>query len=210
MRFVPRSANITMQDPIGTPDEQGRVTRCAQYSSGSEGNSRNAFTNSLRVIDLRTATMMLPGAREGQGQRRCRNEDGPATPELWRRHLSGTYGVGVVPMLENGTCFWGCVDLDIYDVDPARIAAQVKALGCACNRVCVQESGGKHVFLWAKVPVPASLMRQRLAELAKALGYPTAERFPKSDPVTECGGNWLNMPWYGGRDSTRVCRDASR
>ena len=129
-------------------------------------------------------------------------EDGPATPELWRRHLSGTYGVGVVPMLENGTCFWGCVDLDIYDVDPARIAAQVKALAVPAI-VCVSKSGGKHVFLWAKAPVPASLMRARLAELAQALGYPTAERFPKSDSVTECGGNWLNMPWYGGESSTR-------
>ncbi len=129
-------------------------------------------------------------------------EHTPVTPELWLRHLSGTYGLGVVPMLEDGTCVWGAVDLDVYDVNPARIAAHVKALGIPAI-VCVSKSGGKHGFLWARVPVPASLMRQRLAELAKALGYPDAELFPKQDKPTDCGGSWLNMPWHGGQESPR-------
>jgi putative DNA primase/helicase len=129
-------------------------------------------------------------------------EHAPVTPELWQRHLSGTYGLGVVPMLEDGTCVWGAVDLDVYDVDPARIAAQGKALGIPAI-VCVSKSGGKHVFLWARVPMPASLMRQRLAEVAKVLGYPDAELFPKQDNPTNCGGSWLNMPWHGGQESPR-------
>ena len=127
----------------------------------------------------------------------------PATPQLWGRHLSGAYGLGVVPMRQDGTCTWGACDLDDYETDPGSIAARVAELGIPAL-VTVSRSGGKHVFVWARVPVPASLMRQRLAEVVKALGYPdTTELFPKQVDPTECGGNWLNMPWHGGESSKR-------
>jgi putative DNA primase/helicase len=126
----------------------------------------------------------------------------PATPQLWERHLQGTYGLGIVPMRQDGTCSWGACDLDDYETDVRAIAARVAALGIPAL-VNVSRSGGKHVFVWARVPVPASHMRQRLAEVAKALGYPNAECFPKQSDPTECGGNWLNMPWQGGENSTR-------
>jgi putative DNA primase/helicase len=126
----------------------------------------------------------------------------PATPQLWERHLNGTYGLGIVPMQQDGNCSWGACDLDDYDTDPGSIAAQVVTLGIPAL-VTVSRSAGKHVFLWARVPVPASLMRQRLAEVSKALGYPDAELFPKQVDPTECGGNWLNMPWHGGESSKR-------
>ncbi|MGB9458847.1 MAG: phage/plasmid primase, P4 family [Bryobacteraceae bacterium] len=125
----------------------------------------------------------------------------PATPELWARHLQGTYGLGVVPMRQDGTCSWGAVDLDDYETDARAIAARVDALGIPAM-VCVSRSGGKHVFIFVR-PVPASQMRQRLGEIAKALGYPKAELFPKQSAPTECGGNWLNMPWHGGDNSRR-------
>lgn len=126
----------------------------------------------------------------------------PATPQLWERHLNGTYGLGVVPLQQSGKCSWGACDLDDYETDARAIAARVAALGIPAL-VNVSRSGGKHVFVWARVPVPASQMRQRLAEVAKALGYPNAECFPKQSDPTECGGNWLNMPWHGGANSTR-------
>jgi putative DNA primase/helicase len=126
----------------------------------------------------------------------------PATPELWERHIGGTYGLGVVPLQQTGSTSWGCCDFDDYETDAALIAARVAAFKIPAL-VCVSRSGGKHVFLFAKVPVPASQMRQRLAEVAKALGYPNAECFPKQSDPTECGGNWLNMPWHGGANSTR-------
>jgi putative DNA primase/helicase len=127
----------------------------------------------------------------------------PATPELWMRHLDGTYGLGIVPLRQDGTCSWGACDLDDYETDAGAIAARVAALGIPAL-VCVSRSGGKHVFLFGRVPVPASLMRQRLAEVAKALGYPdSTECFPKQDSPTECGGSWLNMPWHSGEAGTR-------
>jgi putative DNA primase/helicase len=126
----------------------------------------------------------------------------PATPELWARHICGTYGLGVVPLHQDGHCSWGCVDIDDYQTDPATIAARVAALRIPAL-VTVSRSGGKHIFLFARVPVHAAQMRQRLAEAAKALEYPDAECFPKQSDPTECGGNWLNMPWHGGQDSRR-------
>lgn len=126
----------------------------------------------------------------------------PATPELWERHLQGTYGLGVVSLQQSGNCSWGACDLDDYETAPGTIAARVAKLGVPAL-VNVSRSGGKHVFLFARTPVPASQMRQRLAEVAKALGYPNAECFPKQSDPTECGGNWLNMPWHGGQGSRR-------
>src|SRR5947209_7158752 len=72
---------------------------------------------------------------------------GPTTPELWRAHLSGSRGLGAIPMRTNGTCQFGAVDVDIYDIDPGRIASQLQSWNVPAI-AARSKSGGVHVYLW--------------------------------------------------------------
>ena len=41
----------------------------------------------------------------------------PVNVELWLRHLRGEMLLGLGPTLDDGTCFWGCIDIDHYGKD---------------------------------------------------------------------------------------------
>ena len=72
--------------------------------------------------------------------------------------------------------------------------------------LCRSKSGGAHIFLFVFDPVPAALMQKKLKDIAACLGYGQAEIFPKQTKLLlERGdkGSALNMPYFGGEDSTR-------
>lgn len=128
---------------------------------------------------------------------------GPVTEADWQAHLEGQgAGIGVVPIRDDDTALFGAVDVDEYDIDLARIAALIVGLRLPVVP-CRSKSGGLHAYLFARVPVPAAQMIDRLREIAAALGYGHAECFPKQAENTPSGGNWLNMPYHAMDQSNR-------
>jgi len=132
---------------------------------------------------------------------------GAVTEELWRAHLEGRQPLGIIPIRQDNTAMWGCVDVDTYDLDHL-------ALVEACDKeglpllVCRSKSGGAHLFLFMKEgeAVSAEIMQMRLREMAALLGHGSAEVFPKQKTVAlDRGdlGNWLNMPYFGGDKTDR-------
>jgi len=129
----------------------------------------------------------------------------PVTRELWEKHLDGSRPLGIVPIREDGTCMWGGVDVDVYDIDPADLVkvlldARIPAF------VCRTKSGGAHIYIFFKEPIPASVVIGRLRELAALIGHGSSEIFPKQEAVLiDRGdlGSWLNMPYYGGDKTNR-------
>jgi hypothetical protein len=105
---------------------------------------------------------------------------GPLTPALWAGHLAGRRGVGVAPLLDDGTCAWGAIDVDVYDLDLPALVRRVIGYGLPLV-VCRTKSGGAHLYLSLAEPAPATLVRRKLAAWAAALGHPGAEVFPKQD-----------------------------
>lgn len=140
---------------------------------------------------------------------KARTEQTPPTLELWRQHLEGTLGLGVVPIREDNTCRFGAVDIDVYPLDLAVLAREIASLKMPLV-VCRTKSGGAHLYLFTREPVPAELLRGRLMEWAIALGYAGVEVFPKQ--VRLAGpkdiGNWINMPYLAGARSVRYAVDA--
>jgi len=126
------------------------------------------------------------------------------TAELWEKHLSGSYAIGVVPINENSECRFGAIDIDIYDgLDLKALNARVQRLKLPLI-VCRTKSGGAHLYLFLDNPAPAALVRAQLAKWAEALGYAGVEVFPKQDTIDDDGtGNWINMPYAGGEFSNR-------
>ncbi len=140
---------------------------------------------------------------------------GAVTVDLWRKHLAGTSGLGIIPICADSTVVWGAIDIDVYaELDHKELATRFERLRLPLI-VCRSKSGGAHIFSFASEPIPAALMVGKLRELAAILGHGNAEIFPKQtviDPDRGDAGSWLNMAYFngmlGGRHAVRADGDA--
>lgn len=121
-------------------------------------------------------------------------------PELWSKHLNGEGGIGVVPIRDDATCSWGAIDIDAYvGMDHQKLVDKIETAKMPLV-VCRSKSGGAHVFIFTKDPVPAYLIRDKLKLMASWLGHADAEIFPKQTEINverKDIGNYLNMPYDG-------------
>ena len=130
----------------------------------------------------------------------------PVTDQLWIDHIEGKDpSLGIIPIRDNSTCTWGCIDIDTYPLDHKKILRKIRDLDLPLV-MCRSKSGGAHVFIFLKEPVQAKLVRDKLQEWAGELGYANCEIFPKQIEIqADRGdtGNFLNLPYHGGDDSMR-------
>jgi hypothetical protein len=148
----------------------------------------------------------LSGDTDDRGKEKgeAKTKRAPVTLDLWRQHLEGRQGLGIVPIRDDNTCVFGAVDIDVYDdLNHAGIATGLKELELP-TVVCRSKSGGCHIYLFSAVPVAASLMQARLSEIKALIGHGKAEVFPKQKKITPTEhGNWINIPYFEGNASTR-------
>lgn len=132
----------------------------------------------------------------------------PVTPLLWEEHLAGRIGIGIVPIRDDSTCVFGAIDIDVYPLDLAILFGKVRQFQLPLI-VCRTKSGGAHLYLFLANPTPAIVVRRKLSEWAKILGYPKSEIFPKQDVIggEDDIGNWINMPYQAGELSMRYAVD---
>ena len=123
----------------------------------------------------------------------------PPTIEMWEAHVAGTRPLGIIPVREDASCLWGSIDVDEYDVNLYTIIARIEQLNLPLVP-CRSKSGGLHLFLFMREPVPAAAMQAVLRDLAAMLGKAGSEIFPKQTQIlSERGdiGNWIVMPYFG-------------
>jgi hypothetical protein len=130
----------------------------------------------------------------------------PPTDDLWQKHIEGVEpSLGIIPIRADNSCIWGCIDIDQYPLDHAGLIKKIRSLELPLV-VCRSKSGGAHVFLFVKEPIPAAEMQRYLKASAALLGEAGREIFPKqAEILVERGdtGNFLNLPYFGGDDTMR-------
>jgi hypothetical protein len=143
------------------------------------------------------------------------------TDEHVRSHLEGELGLGMVPILDDGTCWWAALDIDVHgpnkvDVDLSTIEQKVTRSELPLV-VCRSKSGGAHCYLFLKEATPVVVVRAMLARWAATLGHPQAEIFPKQvsldPPKGESErplGNWINLPYYDADKTERWAIDGGK
>ena len=135
---------------------------------------------------------------------------GKVTEDLWRDHLDGIKGLGIVPIMDNDKCHFGAIDIDIYEgLDVKKI---IKSINEQCLPLvpCRSKSGGLHCFTFVKEAVPAFLMKEKLGLFAAVLGYGKSEIFPKQTEILSDRGDigqWINMPYFNYKDTDRYAYD---
>ena len=130
----------------------------------------------------------------------------PQTKALWENHLAGSgSGLGIIPINEDNSCKWGCIDIDQYPLDHKVLIDKVRRLKLPLV-VCRSKSGGAHCFLFTNEWTPAKDMQKSLQAMAAALGYGESEIFPKQIKLhLDRGdvGNFLNLPYYDHENGLR-------
>jgi len=128
------------------------------------------------------------------------------TDTLWENHVQGVeHSLGIIPIRDDSTCSWGCIDVDTYPLDHKIIIEKIRKFELPLI-VCRSKSGGAHLFLFTSSPVNAEELRNKLTDWAAVLGYGDCEIFPKQiklDAQRGDTGNFLNLPYFGGNDTNR-------
>jgi hypothetical protein len=153
-------------------------------------------------------TYRITGSNNGKQVGEAVTVSEEVTIDLWENHLAGGVGIGIVPIKDDSTCFFGAIDIDKYiDFNPLKLIKTIRKRKFPLVP-CSSKSGGLHLFLFAKEAVFASIMREKLAVMAAALGISSSEIFPKQSKVLVSRGDigsWINMPYYDKEKTLRFC-----
>lgn len=134
----------------------------------------------------------------------------PATEDDYRKHLIGELGLGIVPVNEEGMCYFGAIDVDIDTIDHKELYARVLSRNLPLS-VCRSKSGGAHLFVFFREAYTAGATQSLLKRWAALLGFPNkTEIFPKQLKSSSSNiGNWLNLPYFNAGNTVRYAVNSS-
>jgi hypothetical protein len=124
----------------------------------------------------------------------------PLTLRLFLNHIAGRAEIGTYPVLNDGRCRWGCIDIDEPDWDKATDVWSVWHYYGITSWVEASRSKGYHVWVFASTWVPAATMRDAGQWVNRVAGSPSKEVNPKAPApwLTRKGlVNTVRLPYSG-------------
>lgn len=145
----------------------------------------------------------------------------PYSDENVRSHLEGELGLGMVAILDDDTCWWAALDIDVHGPNKAQvdlIQIEQKVVRAQLPLiVCRSKSGGAHCYIFLKEATPVVTVRAMLARWAGVIGHPQCEIFPKQTTLVPPKGeserplgNWINLPYYDSEQTDRWAIDGGK
>lgn len=133
------------------------------------------------------------------------------TRDVFASHLGDGPSIGVYPAVPRGTapaiCVWGCSDIDVEDIDSAKLLKRTLESAGVHAWLERSRSKGYHVWVFASEPVPAEDMRRMLLVAHQVADYPAREVNPKqSDVSAHKVGNYVRLPYPKGMLDTPLRR----
>jgi hypothetical protein len=151
------------------------------------------------------SVVLGPGS-DGKVEARHRTVRGAVSEDRYQAHLNGIGpGLGIVMLRDDNTALFGAIDHDVVTMDHAKAEKAVKEKGLPLV-LCRSKSGGGHFYCFTREPVPADLMRDRLAEWTAVLGMAAkTEQFPKQSSRfnEEDVGSFINLPYFNANETVR-------
>lgn len=135
------------------------------------------------------------------------------TDSSFEAHLSGSMGLGIVPIRDDGMCWWGAIDIDNHDknadLDLVAIEQRIKSLELPLV-VCRSKSGGAHLYLFGTEPLRADMVKTVLTRWMSDLKlegsdcvFPKQSRLVLDSNGNRALGNWINLPYFNANESDR-------
>ena len=123
---------------------------------------------------------------------------GSVTSSILIRHLNGENGIGLSPVLPNGNCNWGAIDIDNYSYNLDDIVKAIYDFNMPLVP-CWSKSHKLHIYIFFEDETPLETCIELLSWYrdAFACGKKT-EIFPKQRKVSEQNKfySWINLPYF--------------
>jgi len=160
--------------------------------------------NLFRGLDRAFGRFTVKPSADGKQGGKAVTVHGRVTEDLWNKHLKGVQGLGIVPITDEGTCYFAVLDIDTYPLDHRKIIKRIAEVKLPLV-VCRSKSGGAHLCCFFKEPACAAAVRKALITWAAWLGHGGCEVFPKQSKLAgkEDTGNWINMPYFDADETMR-------
>ena len=130
----------------------------------------------------------IPTDKVEKGKVVCRRRTIKGAPdnEAWHKHFAGEEILGLVPICDDGTTTWGCLDIDDPKIAIERVWERAEGMPIY---PCVSKSGCVHVFVFYERPLAPAQVRADLDALRDHLKLPKrhVEIFPKQEKITASG-----------------------
>jgi hypothetical protein len=103
----------------------------------------------------------------------------PVTLDHWVQHLdpASPYTLSIIPLLDDGTCWWACIDVDYFECDLYDFCQRIEKLKFPLV-TCTSKGAGWHLFVFFKEPVRAELVIPVLRFMALRQGFVKYRLFP--------------------------------
>jgi len=165
---------------------------------------------SITLLGLSDFQLLFTGNTEAYGQHIYKYSDkgkkekgdnytkiSKVTDTLYRDHLEGKKGLGIVPIDRNNNCRFAAIDIDVYNKDIKNYIDFIHG-----NNLPVfpfrSKSGGLHLYVFFEKFMKVNKVKyfMEVFKLILMLGINT-EIFPKQSALVEGqAGNWINLPYY--------------
>jgi len=89
----------------------------------------------------------------------------PPEAQHWIDHLNGKQGLGIIPIMDDNTCKWGAIDVDNYQVNHKDLVERLRKERII-GWVARSKSGGAHIYFFFFFFIKASVVKNKLAEIA--------------------------------------------
>lgn len=122
--------------------------------------------------------------------------------DVFTKHLTTGPSIGVYPAVPTdgeAICVWGCSDIDIEDIEAAKLLKRTLESAGVHAWIERSRSKGYHVWVFAENAVPAEDMRRMLLVAHQVADYPAREVNPKQSDVSASKvGNYVRLPYPSG------------
>lgn len=139
---------------------------------------------------------------DGKAQAKSRLVYDTLSPAVIQRHLAGQVSIGVAPIRDDGTCFFGAIDIDDYKYNLNDVIAAIEDFDMPLCP-CYSKSKKLHLYIFFTDPVPAEDVQNLLKWYARAFACDKkVEIFPKQTKAhsTQSFYSWINLPYFEAED----------
>lgn len=148
---------------------------------------------------------LVDGKVEAECKRMGLGNGGLMTPP-YADHVSGIISIGIAPLCENGTCYFGALDIDNYDYDLMDIVRAIYRWDLPLFP-CWSKSKKLHIYIFFSAPEKAQNVIDILNWYKAAFGCAArTEVFPKQTKADKFP-SWINLPYFneGDDNNHRKC-----
>ncbi len=124
-------------------------------------------------------------------------KNAPVTEDLYREHLEGKSGLGIVPIQKDNTCRFAALDIDVYFIDFKELLSVISTHNIPLFPFR-SKSGGLHLYLFLAENMQVVKAKNFMEQFRVLLGLSdNTEVFPKQTSlIPGQSGNWINLPYY--------------